>query len=788
MADNTSSTQISTVTAENLPAVVSTGSERAPTPAGSTQDTTKTAEIEKATPTGNEDTPSGINAQPDAGAPKTPARTIEHGASVMQSSHHSLLSGRKGKKTVRSGNNTPEVSFAPIRGAQKRPAKGSLKIWTARPGASKSAADIPNTSTGTPSLDSQNHKLISGNPPTTPVRRTRLDQGVSPGSKKTYAEVVTSSPLGLIRRSRTTPPLTPVGRGPEVIPSSSPIAALQIPHLDDTVPANSPMQSFRWEYKRFAHSEDTRRTQHSVTPIARKVRTSPVDNQEGFDITAAPVKPKTPATAQKRLILDYVYPGPVPPRSHRPNLSQSIRPSPAPSAISTHTIPIASSSSLPPSDFRPSSVTPRIVRTYSRKKLSGIPMNVDSNAELPIAPFAAISLASKNNASPPPPSPPQPSAVQKKQKSGDKSVGSETASQLVLDSSVLNVERDTAVDDFGLPFELAISKVKSTPHTINFRDEPIVSQRRTVRLSRANPNAKAVAERHLANIAKDAKPVTAELTERRRKRHGYLHQRNAQTIDNSSNELLITSELAEPLYCISPRCKVPGQYKGIIRNGELVMKRPTAGRLVHDHTAKDEDAKTHIVNSTYVHWKCTTPAARARLRNAMGEIHGLTVHPSAQRCWKIVVASIMKADASEVARKKATKQEKISAQQARALKKRRRGKEQKRRKQMDQMMQQVILDAMEVDSKSESDSDDDFDFDPKDSDSIAAATKLADAFLDSLNGRGEPIAGGSGTTHDSDKEMNELISDEDEQPPPKRQRMASSDNDPSHLIPLSEAV
>ncbi|CAL1708350.1 unnamed protein product [Somion occarium] len=735
MADNTSSTQISTVTAENLPAVVSTGSERAPTPAGSTQDTTKTAEIEKATPTGNEDTPSGINAQPDAGAPKTPARTIEHGASVMQSSHHSLLSGRKGKKTVRSGNNTPEVSFAPIRGAQKRPAKGSLKIWTARPGASKSAADIPNTSTGTPSLDSQNHKLItskskiSGNPPTTPVRRTRLDQGVSPGSKKTYAEVVTSSPLGLIRRSRTTPPLTPVGRGPEVIPSSSPIAALQIPHLDDTVPANSPMQSFRWEYKRFAHSEDTRRTQHSVTPIARK--------------------PKTPATAQKRLILDYVYPGPVPPRSHRPNLSQSIRPSPAPSAISTHTIPIASSSSLPPSDFRPSSVTPRIVRTYSRKKLSGIPMNVDSNAELPIAPFAAISLASKNNASPPPPSPPQPSAVQKKQKSGDKSVGSETASQLVLDSSVLNVERDTAVDDFGLPFELAISKVKSTPHTINFRDEPIVSQRRTVRLSRANPNAKAVAERHLANIAKDAKPVTAELTERRRKRHGYLHQRNAQTIDNSSNELLITSELAEPLYCISPRCKVPGQYKGIIRNGELVMKRPTAGRLVHDHTAKDEDAKTHIVNSTYVHWKCTTPA----------------------RCWKIVVASIMKADASEVARKKATKQEKISAQQARALKKRRRGKEQKRRKQMDQMMQQVILDAMEVDSKSESDSDDDFDFDPKDSDSIAAATKLADAFLDSLNGRGEPIAGGS-----------------DEQPPPKRQRMASSDNDPSHLIPLSEAV
>lgn len=98
------------------------------------------------------------------------------------------------------------------------------------------------------------------------------------------------------------------------------------------------------------------------------------------------------------------------------------------------------------------------------------------------------------------------------------------------------------------------------------------------------------------------------------------------------------------------------------------------------------------MNSTYVHWKCTTPAARARLRNAMGEIHGLTVHPSARRCWKIVVASIMKADASEVARKKATKQEKISAQQARALKKRRRGKEQKRRKQMDQMMQQVILD------------------------------------------------------------------------------------------------
>lgn len=330
------------------------------------------------------------------------------------------------------------------------------------------------------SLQITSKSKISGNPPTTPVRRTRLDQGVSPGSKvrsltmlhncnlliylqKTYAEVVTSSPLGLIRRSRTTPPLTPVGRGPEVIPSSSPIAALQIPHLDDTVPANSPMQSFRWEYKRFAHSEDTRRTQHSVTPIARKVRTSPVDNQEGFDITAAPVKPKTPATAQKRLILDYVYPGPVPPRSHRPNLSQSIRPSPAPSAISTHTIPIASSSSLPPSDFCPSSVTPRIVRTYSRKKLSGIPMNVDSNAELPIAPFAAISLASKNNASPPPPSPPQPSAVQKKQKSGDKSVGSETASQLVLDSSVLNVERDTAVDDFGLPFELAISKVKSTP-------------------------------------------------------------------------------------------------------------------------------------------------------------------------------------------------------------------------------------------------------------------------------------------------------------------------------------
>lgn len=29
--------------------------------------------------------------------------------------------------------------------------------------------------------------------------------------------------------------------------------------------------------------------------------------------------------------------------------------------------------------------------------------------------------------------------------------------------------------------------------------------------------------------------------------------------------------------------------KGIIRNGELVMKRPTAGRLVHDHTAKASD-------------------------------------------------------------------------------------------------------------------------------------------------------------------------------------------------------